>query len=71
MTPLLLTPAQAAKYTGLTIDRLYQLRRDGGGPPYIREGHRTLFYRDSDLRAWVEAQQAVGSMAEEAMRDAS
>src|SRR5687768_8868607 len=43
---------QAAQYTGLNKYKLRRLRKDGNGPPFIKQGN-TILYRKSDLDAWL------------------
>ena len=44
----------AAAYAGLSPSKLNRMRADGGGPPYVRKGHRVL-YGIRRLDEWVAA----------------
>ena len=70
--PLLLDTETAATRTygvdaqpGATR-RLEDLRRRGGGPPYVKHG-RKVYYRPQDLEAWIEGE-IVKSTADAAAR---
>ena len=47
-----MTPENAAKYTGFTAGTLSVLRCRGGGPKFVKRGHR-VFYFQGDLDAWL------------------
>jgi predicted DNA-binding transcriptional regulator AlpA len=53
-SPALLNEDQAAARLGLTASDLYQRRRRGDGPPFVRLKNR-IFYVTGDLDAWVAA----------------
>ncbi len=54
-TGYLRTP-EAAKYLGVSVSWLEQLRCFGKGPKYFKpSGGKAVFYRKDDLAAWVEA----------------
>lgn len=57
----LLTPAQVAQMTGLTIGALAQLRYIGRGPDFYRLGPRTIRYGRSTVQAWVESSRTTTS----------
>ncbi|MFN4275745.1 MAG: helix-turn-helix transcriptional regulator [Ferrovibrio sp.] len=61
----LLTPEQVSELTGLAEQTLARYRVSGGGPAFIRISARCIRYRESDLRAWIEAK-AVLSTSEAA-----
>jgi hypothetical protein len=46
-------PAAAADYTGYSVSHLAKLRLYGGGPSYLKLGHRTVMYDVRDLDAWL------------------
>ena len=46
---------KVAEYLGLTPRALQSWRTRGGGPIYLRIGHRTVRYSQADLEAWLEA----------------
>lgn len=51
---------EAAKYLGIAIDTLNQLRSRGGGPRFIKIGDnpktaKIVLYDTDDLDAWLEA----------------
>jgi hypothetical protein len=51
----LLTPAEVASLMpGMTVAALAQLRYRGGGPAYLKPTPRRVYYRDHDVRAWLE-----------------
>ena len=50
----LLTEEKAAEAFELTPRCLQNWRTKGGGPPYIRIGHRTVRYDPEDLERWLE-----------------
>ena len=49
----LLTTAEAAAYVGLSPRTFERYRVTGEGPPYLKVG-RLVFYRRTDLDAWLE-----------------
>lgn len=51
-TPTTLTPADAAKYIGMSLSWLAQARMRGEGPPYLKIG-RSVRYRLADLDSWL------------------
>lgn len=64
------TPAQAAAYSGLTIDWLKRARIYGhvdgqAGPPYRRVTPRRILYRRADLDAYLDALPSFRSVEEE------
>jgi len=54
MASELLSEKQAADFLGLSPRALQAWRTKGGGPPYLRIGHRTVRYSQTDLEAWLE-----------------
>ncbi len=60
----LLNERQTAEYLGVTPRALQAWRTRGGGPPYLRVGHRTIRYHPADLDAWL-ADRRYSSTAEE------
>jgi hypothetical protein len=46
-----MNPIAAAAYTGLSVQRLANLRHLGGGPVFCRAGRSVLYLRE-DLDAW-------------------
>jgi predicted DNA-binding transcriptional regulator AlpA len=54
----LLTPRQAAAYTGLAVATLQRQRTDGTGPKFIKIGKRRVGYRLVDLLAWLDSRVA-------------
>ncbi|HLK76948.1 MAG TPA: helix-turn-helix domain-containing protein [Streptosporangiaceae bacterium] len=52
----LMTPEQLAGYLGgdITPGTLAHWRHRGGGPPYLKTGHRVR-YRPEDVREWLAA----------------
>ena len=54
MAGALMSEKQAADFLQLTPRALQAWRTKGGGPAYLRIGHRTVRYAPADLEAWVE-----------------
>ena len=54
----LLTPQQAAAYTGLAIATLQRQRSEGSGPRFVKLGRRRVGYRLADVRAWLDSRVA-------------
>lgn len=53
----MISTAEAADYLGLKPQTLRGWRVTGGGPPYIRYGKKgrgAVYYRISDIDAWVD-----------------
>ena len=50
----LIAAAQVPKYLGIQRQTLARWRHEGFGPQWVRMGRR-IFYRSSDLRAWIES----------------
>ena len=63
MAPLRLWTKDAAPAVGLRPQTLRKLRVTGGGPRFRYEGRR-VYYRDRDLREWLEARRSFSSTAE-------
>ena len=61
--PALLNEDEAATRLGLTASDLYQRRRRGDGPRFVRLKNR-IFYASADLDAWVAALPRFQSSAE-------
>ena len=51
--PELMTTAECADYLKVSTERLYQLRKEGGGPPFCQPTDRWVRYRRADVDAWV------------------
>jgi predicted DNA-binding transcriptional regulator AlpA len=52
--PLLRRP-EAAAYLGTTTGSLAQLAYQGNGPKYYKPSPRRVYYRKSDLDAWINS----------------
>jgi predicted DNA-binding transcriptional regulator AlpA len=52
-SPRLLTAAEVAQRTGLSVETLAQWRSQGKGPPYIKISRNCVRYRQSDLDGWA------------------
>jgi predicted DNA-binding transcriptional regulator AlpA len=52
----LATPKDVAEHLAVTEAHLAQQRYRGSGPRYIKVGGRSVRYRWSDVREWVEQQ---------------
>lgn len=61
-----LTTKDAARVLGLHPDTLRRMRREGGGPPFVRIG-RAIRYRLDVVDAWAAAR-TFKSTADEAAR---
>ncbi len=58
----LITPEESGVFLGeVSPLTLKSWRHLGGGPPYIKIGHRTVRYRRCDLRAWADARVQVST----------
>lgn len=55
METVYLKPADAADYTCLSAATLARMRVTGGGPPFMKLGHRLVVYARDDLDAWLNA----------------
>lgn len=51
---ILLRPASAAKFLGLSASTLAKMRLKGNGPRYAKLGDRAVLYDTADLLRWVE-----------------
>ena len=65
--PVLLDTRQAAAVLGFQPTTLEEMRRRGGGPPYVRLSARAVRYPLEKLEAWLEERTA-SSTAEERAR---
>ncbi len=50
----LLTTAEFARMVRKTPRAIELMRQRGAGPAYYRTGHRSIVYREADIRAWLE-----------------
>jgi predicted DNA-binding transcriptional regulator AlpA len=55
---VLMTPRQAANYTGLAIATLQRQRTEGTCPKFVKIGKRRVGYRLADLLSWLDARVA-------------
>lgn len=51
--PDLMTTEELAVYLKCSAERLYQMRKEGGGPPFCQPTMRWVRYRRADVDAWV------------------
>ena len=51
---ILIAAAQVPEYIGLKAQTLARWRCEGVGPVWVALGRR-IYYRSSDLRAWIES----------------
>lgn len=60
------SPAEAAKYLGITTRTMAQWRRTGRGPTYARLGGLTsrVRYEKSQLDQWMHSKQQTQTVAE-------
>ena len=55
--PALMTTQECAQLLQVTTERLYQWRREGGGPKWCQpRGTRTLRYRREDVLDWMRGE---------------
>lgn len=59
-----MTTEQAASYACCSARTLENLRREGGGPVYYRQGARCVVYNKDDLDAWRSQGRAANTTAE-------
>ena len=50
------TTATLCEYLGITRDTYFRWRRSGYGPPAVRFSTHKVYYRRSDVEAWVAEQ---------------
>ena len=50
-----LTPKLAADFTGISLQELERLRREGGGPPFCRVSSRLVRYKVEDVCDWLDS----------------
>ncbi len=65
MAGALLSEKQAADFLQLQPRALQAWRTRGGGPAYLRIGHRTVRYLPADLEAWLEERKYKSTAQEE------
>ena len=53
--PELMTPDDCAEYLGLTVSRLFELRKERKGPPFLHLSSRTIRYERSEVLAWARS----------------
>lgn len=54
MEPRLLDSTEAAAFIGVAPATMKHWRYSGTGPQYLRLGHKTIRYKEVDLRIWME-----------------
>lgn len=67
----LLKPDQAAEMLGVEETYLARLRREGGGPEYVRIGFKTVRYPPAALRQYIADQTFASTSAESVRRMAN
>lgn len=50
----LLSPPEVCELIGVKPSTLQKMRHRKKGPPYVRLGHRTVRYPESELKRWLE-----------------
>ncbi|MCG5528589.1 MULTISPECIES: helix-turn-helix domain-containing protein [Halorhodospira] len=63
-----LTTANAAPYCGYSERHFIRMRQQGEGPPYLRLKGK-VFYRQSDLDAWLDSKRVVPPRETELLRE--
>jgi predicted DNA-binding transcriptional regulator AlpA len=53
--PQLMTTQECAVYLQVSAERLYQMRKEGIGPPFCQPTERWVRYRRADVDAWVQS----------------
>ncbi len=61
----LMTTAEASEFLRVSSASLERWRTNGGGPPFIKVGHRVCYDR-ADLEAWLRAQRREHTGGDEA-----
>ena len=51
--PVLLTTQQVADVLGCTLECLYNYRKRGNGPPFVRIAHNFCRYNQAKLAEWI------------------
>ena len=51
-----LTSREAAELLGVKVQTLSKWRCYGSGPAFLKYGHRTVRYRESDVLQWLDRQ---------------
>lgn len=59
------TPADCAAFLQVTPERLRQLRKRGGGPPFIKVG-RDVRYVPAEVGRWIQSTQRTTTHMEHA-----
>ena len=54
--PQFMTTEECAAFLKVSAERLYQMRKEGGGPPFCQPTARWVRYRLSDVEAWMNEQ---------------
>lgn len=49
-----MTTQECAVYLKCSAERLYQMRKEGGGPRFCQPTERWVRYRRADVDAWVQ-----------------
>ncbi len=57
----LLNPEQAARYLGLDVGTLANMRVRGDGPPFIALSPRAIRYQKEDLTSWVASRRRLST----------
>lgn len=52
--PELMTTQECEVYLKCSAERLYQMRKEGGGPQFCQPTERWVRYRRADVDAWVQ-----------------
>lgn len=54
MEDILHKPEEVAEHLGIPVGSLAQMRYRGNGPKFVKLGPKSVRYRDSDIKEWLE-----------------
>lgn len=64
VAPLLLTPRDVQKLSGLSVVTIRTLRKQGNFPQPLRISNRRIAWRRDDIEQWIDTRQRVQSFAQ-------
>lgn len=65
-----LTVSETSRMTGLHATVLAKMRQTGGGPRFLKLGHRTIGYRRGSVRAWLREREFASTLDAKAYEEA-